>query len=64
MTREQTPGSRPLLYLLLAADLAMGAVYVADFVLGHPLGALSQFINLDNEANLPTWYSSVQLFAI
>jgi len=49
---------------LLALDLALTVVYLANYALGQPFGPFSRFVDLDGEANLPTWFSSVQWFGV
>ena len=50
--------------LLLACEAALGGLYLLDWVAGHPSAQISHIVNLDGEANLPTWFSSMQLFAL
>ena len=50
--------------VLFAVDLALGLVYLAYFLIGHPYEPLARLIDLDGEANLPTWYSSIQWFCV
>jgi hypothetical protein len=48
----------------VAADLLLVSINALDLLLGFPLPRLTRFITLDGEGNLPTWYSSVQWFAV
>jgi hypothetical protein len=41
-------------------DLALGALYAVDHLIGQPFPHLSVFLDLDGERNLPAWYSSMQ----
>ena len=50
--------------VLLGIDVALGLVYLAYFLIGHPIEPLAKLIDLDGEANLPTWYSSIQWFCV
>lgn len=50
--------------LLLLADITMGALYILDTALGHPYWTFTRLVDLDREANLPTWYSSGQLLVL
>ena len=52
------------IWLLFAADAALGLAYLIDAFAGHPLGSLAHIIDLDGESNLPTWYSSIQWFVV
>jgi hypothetical protein len=47
---------------LLVFDLALGVVYVAHFLAGRPSQFLTHLIDLDGEANFPTWWASMQWF--
>lgn len=46
------------------ADLALVLLHLADWGLGHPSGKLKRMVDLGGEGNLPTWYSSMQLFLV
>lgn len=50
--------------MAFALDLILGAIYLADVLLGQPVERFSRFINLDGEVNLPTWYASIQWFGV
>lgn len=50
--------------VLFACEALLGALYVVDWALGHPSDQISHIVNLDGEANLPTWFSSMQLFGL
>lgn len=50
--------------LLLACEAVLGALYLLDWVAGHPSAQVTRIVNLDGEANLPTWFSSMQLFGL
>jgi hypothetical protein len=53
-----------LAWWLYATDIALGLAHVVGVWAGSPGSKLRTFLNLDAEANLPTWYSSSQLLAI
>ena len=59
-----SPGPRRLAGALLTIDLLVLLAYAADVLLGHPVGVLSSFVDLDREQNLPTWWSSTKLFLV
>ncbi|HEY0868744.1 MAG TPA: hypothetical protein VGE01_15280 [Fimbriimonas sp.] len=50
--------------LLFVVDLALGAAYGVSHLVAKPGSLLRMFLDLDGERNLPTWYSSIQLFLI
>ena len=47
---------------LIAIDIGLTLLYLVDAALGRPFTSFSHFIDLDSEANLPTWYASIQWF--
>lgn len=54
---------RRLVATVLVLDLLILLAYAADTALGHPVGVLESFFDLDREQNLPTWWSSAKLLA-
>jgi len=50
--------------ILVAIDLALGLVYLAYFLIGRPYRTLAELVDLDAEANLPTWYATVLWFSV
>src|ERR1043165_7095447 len=46
---------------LFAGDLVLAAVYGINEAMGRPRPGLTSFIDLDGEANLPAWWSSMQM---
>jgi hypothetical protein len=42
-------------------DLVLGFAYLVNVSSGCQIETLNNFLNLEREANLPTWYSSLQL---
>ena len=51
----------PLVLVLFAADLALAFFYLMNAGLHWPSAKIAPLLDLDGEANLPTWYSSMQL---
>lgn len=49
---------------LLAVDLTLGALYLANAGVGKPSWFITRLLDLDGEGNLPTWYSSSQLLLL
>ena len=45
-------------------DLVLVFLYLINWSLGQPFPFLTQLVNLDGEANLPAWYSSMQLLLV
>lgn len=55
----------PAVRWLLAADVLMGVLAVLNFVVAQALGVeRADFLRSGGEANLPAWYSTVQLAAV
>lgn len=54
----------PLILLFFIADAVLALLYLLNWALDRPSYTLSLLLDLDGEANLPTWYSSMQLFLI
>jgi hypothetical protein len=50
--------------LVFGADFAFALINWANFTIGRPIHELNVLLDLDGERNLPTWYSSIKLFAI
>ena len=49
-----------LVKAFLAADFFVGLPYVANELIGRPFAKINRLVDLDDEANFPSWYSSVQ----
>jgi hypothetical protein len=45
-------------------DVALGTVYIFNYLAGQPYQPLTAFLDLNGEANLPAWYSSIQWFCV
>jgi hypothetical protein len=64
-SRASLLGTVPRVVLVvLAVDFALALVHLVSFTIDHSLNGLNALVNLDGEGNLPTWYSSIKLFAI
>lgn len=50
--------------ILLALGAALVGLHLLDHVLDHPWTMVARLVNLDGEANLPTWYSSGLLLVL
>lgn len=50
--------------MFFAADVFLGLMYVLWITILPPSWFITMFIDLNAEANLPTWYSSTKLFLI
>jgi hypothetical protein len=53
-----------LILVLFIIDIALGLGYISNELLGRPYGKLTVFLDLAEERNLPTWYSSIQWFLV
>jgi len=51
-----------IVVVLMMIDLLLVLAPAVNFLAGSPWGRLRQFLDLDAENSLPTWYSSVQWF--
>jgi hypothetical protein len=51
-----------LIWLLFSADAALAVAPLIHHLAGTPFPRLQNFFDLDREAALPTWYSSMQWF--
>lgn len=49
---------------LIGLDVGLTLLYVVDYALGRPFDHFSGFIDVGGEANLPTWWSSIQWFCV
>ncbi|RMF07774.1 MAG: hypothetical protein D6762_06895 [Candidatus Neomarinimicrobiota bacterium] len=50
--------------ILFALDLLLLVLYLINMTLGEPNPWLNRFLDLNDENNLSTWYSSIQLFLV
>lgn len=53
-----------LFIALLLVEISLVFVYWLDLRLGYPSEILHYLFDLNGEANIPTWFSSIQLFTI
>lgn len=53
-----------IVVLLFAADLFLCFSYGVNHLVGKPFNQITRLLMLDGEMNIPTWYSSVQLFCV
>lgn len=61
---DDQPAMPGLVRSLFCIDLALVAVYAVNFAIGQPSYFLTRLVDLNAEANLPTWAASLQLAAI
>jgi hypothetical protein len=45
-------------------ELFLVLIFCADALLGSPIWSIKKLFDLDGEANIPAWFSSIQLFMI
>jgi len=55
--------SKALTFLILC-EIIFCAIYLGDFLLDHPSWWIYELFNIDLESNIPTWFSTMQLFLI
>jgi len=53
-----------LILFFFICDLALALLYLINWGLHQPFHKINLLLDLDGEANLPAWYSSMQLFLI
>ena len=59
------PPRLPLLILVfILIDVSLGLGYIINEIVERPSVKLTMLLDLDNESNLPTWYSSIQWFCV
>ncbi len=49
---------------LIIIELAFCAIHFADFLFNEPSWRIHSLFNLDGECNIPSWFSTIQLFMI
>lgn len=62
--RIEPSEAKKILAILLGVELTLVLIYVSLVLLGMAEHRLMKFFDLDEEANLPAWFSSIQLLAI
>lgn len=55
-----SPGLPRLVKAFFAADFIVGFPYFVNELIGRPFAKINRLVDLDDEANFPSWYSSVQ----
>ncbi len=60
----QLGNANRLLFGLIFFELFLVLVFLADSLLGSPIWIVHSLFDLDQELNIPTWFSSIQLFLI
>ena len=50
--------------VMIVIALALGLAYLLNHLLGLQYDYLADFVDLDGEANLPTWYASIEWFGV
>lgn len=58
--------AKSLLFVLLGFEVLLVFGYILTHIIlpGPGWGPIGQFLNVDQELSLPTWFSSIQLFAV
>jgi len=60
----QLGNANRLLFGLIFFELFLVLVFLADSLLGNPMWIVHFLFDLDQEFNIPAWFSSIQLFLI
>lgn len=58
---QNRTSSLGIVKMFLIADIIIVLLYILNNLLGHPFQILTHLLDLDEEANLPAWYSSSQI---
>lgn len=53
-----------MIKLILAGNVVVTVLYVLNQLLGKPVHAITELVDLNGEANLPAWYSSALLLIL
>src|SRR5262245_13261791 len=53
-----------LIKAFFVADFLVGVPYVINNLIGRPYMKITRLFDMDNEANFPAWYSSIQWAAV
>jgi len=65
MTLPESARRLPAVILAcFAVDLGLGGLYLLNHALGEPVHQLTKLVDLGGEANLPTWFATVQWFSV
>lgn len=54
---------RPILVFFLV-DVGLYVAYVVNAIIGRPSNLIDHILRLNGESNLPSWYSTIQLFCV
>jgi len=52
------------IFYLFLIDLAIPLAYLLNHYVGEPSYTITNLLDLDGEGNLPSWYSTIQLFLV
>ncbi|OGX34613.1 MAG: hypothetical protein A3C36_02295 [Omnitrophica WOR_2 bacterium RIFCSPHIGHO2_02_FULL_52_10] len=52
------------LVCLILCELLFCGIFWVDFLFDHPFWWVYELFNIDQESNIPTWFSTIQLFLI
>ncbi len=55
-------GLPKIIGILFIADILLILLYLGNHFIDYPFDWFTEFVDLDNENNLPAWYSAIQLF--
>jgi len=53
-----------LFALLMITPFLLGAIYMADWLIGSPIWLIKRLVDLDGENSFPAWFSSMLLFLV
>lgn len=56
--------ARRLLVVLICFETVLAGIFVADYLLGKPSFFIHALFDMDGEACIPAWFSSMQLFLV
>ncbi len=56
--------ARRFLFVVIAFEMFLVAVFLADGILGEPSRTFHKLFDLDGEKNIPALFSSAQLFLV
>jgi len=56
--------AKKLLFGLIFGEVCLASIFVVESLLGKPVPEIHALLDLDGEANIPAWFSSIQLFMV
>jgi hypothetical protein len=56
-------GIPPVAGVLFVGDALLCSAFIVNYWIGSPFELVNRLLNLNGEMNIPTWYSSMQLFS-